>query len=75
MNKLKEKVSAIRGLPIEKFKKRFNEMYNSANDEEKKEIIRLFEEGTDELISRLDAFIEETTRMIEHDKMRELQFA
>ena len=75
MNELKEKVSAIRGLPIEKFKKRFNEMYDTANEEEKKEIIRLFEEGTDEFISRLDAFIEETKRMIEHDKMRELQFA
>ena len=73
MNKLKEKVSAIRGLPIEKFKNRFNEIYDIANDEEKKEIIRLFEEGTDELVSRIDSFIEETTKMLELDNALELQ--
>jgi len=65
MNELKENMIAIRYLPIEKFKNRFREMYDSANDEEKEQIIRLFEEGVDKHVSKVDSFIEETTMKLE----------
>jgi hypothetical protein len=68
MNKLKEKVRSIRYLPIKEFKKRFSEMYDFANDDEKEEIIRLFEEGVDEHISKVDSFIEETRMMMKLDE-------
>jgi len=62
-----EKVKALRSLPIEEFEKRFSDMYDSANDEEKEEIIRLFKEGVDEFIKKVDSFIEDTTKMLELD--------
>jgi hypothetical protein len=71
MNDLKENMIAIRTLPIEKFKIRFSEMYDSANDEEKREIIRLFEEGIDEHILKVDSFIEKTTKMLKGNEMFE----
>jgi len=73
MNELKENMIAIRYLPTEKFKKRFSEMYHIASDEEKKEMIRLFEDGVDEHISKIDSFIEETTMMLKHEEMFEEQ--
>ena len=72
MNELKEKMIAIRYLPIEKFKKRFSEMYDTANDDEKKEIIRLFEKGVDEHIMKIDSFIKETKMKLKHEEMLEL---
>jgi len=73
MNELKENMIAIRYMPIEKFKKRFNEMYDSANNEEKEQIIRLFEEGIDEHIFKIDSFIEETTMKLKLDEILETQ--
>ena len=61
----------LRSLPIEKFKKRFREMYNFANDE-KKEMIHLFEEGVDEHILKVDSFIEKTRRKMQLDEVFEL---
>ena len=72
MNELKEKMRSIRYLPVKEFKKRFSEIYDSANGDEKIEIIRLFEEGVDEHILKVDSFIEETRRMMKHDEMLEL---
>ena len=74
MNELKEKMKAIRYLPIEKFQKRFNEIYDTASDSEKNEIIRLFEKGVDEHIQKVDSFIEETTMMLKHDEICDLQY-
>ena len=64
MSELKEKMMSIRYVPIKEFKKHFCEMYDSANDDEKEEMIRLFEEGVDEHILRIDTFIEETRMMM-----------
>ena len=70
-----EKIKELRSLPLWEFEKRFSEMYNAANEAEKDEIISSFRKGTHELISRIDSFIEETTRMLEYDKMHKLQYA
>ena len=67
-----EKIKELRSLPIEEFKKRFSEMYDSANDDEKEEIIRLFEEGVDEHILKIDSFIEETKIKMKLDETLEL---
>ena len=58
-----DKINRICSLPIRKFEMRFNEMYHAANDAEKDEIIRSFRKRTHEHIKKVDAFIEETTRM------------
>ena len=67
-------MTSIRCLPIEQFEIRFNEMYDNASDNEKEEIIRLFKEGVDKHIKKVDAFIAETTMMLKHDEMLELQY-
>ena len=68
-----EKVKKICSLPIRKFEKRFNEMYDSANEDEKDEIIRSFKNGVHEHIKKVDVFIEETTRMLELENALEPQ--
>jgi len=73
MNELKEKMTSIRYLPIEQFEVRFNEMYDNASENQKEEIIRLFKEGVDKHIKKVDTFIEETALMMKHDEMLELQ--
>jgi len=73
MKTIDEKIKKICSLPIRKFEKRFNEMYDSANDVEKDEIIRSFKKSTNEHIKKVDAFIEETTKMLELDNVLEPQ--
>ena len=73
MNELKEKMASIRYLPIKQFEERFNEMYDNASENEKEEIIRMFKEGVDKHIKKVDAFIEETVQMMKHDEILELQ--
>ena len=67
MNTIDKKVNRICSLPIRKFEMRFNEMYNAANDAEKDEIIHSFRKRTHEHIKKVDAFIEDTTRMLNLD--------
>ena len=69
-----EIIKCLRSLPIEDFKKRFNEMYDPANDNDKEEIIRLFKDGVDKHIEKVDAFIAETTMLLKHDEMLDLQY-
>jgi len=63
MKTIDEKIKKISSLPIRKFEKRFNEMYDVANEAEKDEIIRSLKKSTNEHIKKVDAFIEETTRI------------
>ena len=69
-----ERIKGLRSLPLEEFEKRFNEMYYPANDDEKDEIIRLFEKGVDEHIMKVDSFIKETKMKLKHEEMLEVQF-
>ena len=67
-----KKINALRSLPIEEFKKCFCEMYGSANDNEREEIIRSFKKSTNEHILKVDTFIEKTRRMMKLDEALEL---
>ena len=64
------KINELRSLPIEEFKKRFSEMYDSANDGERDEIIRSFKKNTEEHILKVDSFIEETMKIMKHNEAR-----
>jgi hypothetical protein len=48
--RMEEKIKKLCSLPIEKFKKEYTEMYDSANEDEKKEIISLFKKNANDLI-------------------------
>ena len=73
MNELKEKMKSIQYLPVKEFKKHFSKMYDSASNDEKEDMIRLFEEGIDEHILKIDSFIEETRMKMKFDEMLEPQ--
>ena len=55
----------------EEFKTHFKELYQSANDDDKDEMIRLFENGVEKHISKIDSFIEKTTLKLKFDEMFE----
>ena len=73
MNELKEKMKSIQYLPVKEFKKHFSKMYDSVNNDEKEEMICLFEKGIDEHILRIDSFIEETKMKMKFNEMFEPQ--
>jgi len=68
----KEKLKEIQALPVEEFEKRFDEIYDSANDDEKSEIMRLFKENMNESILDTKTFIKETYYKIQLSEMLEI---
>ena len=68
-----EIIKRLRSLPIEEFEKCFNEMYDSANDDEKEQIIRSFKKSTNEHILKVDSFIKETSMKLKLDEILETQ--
>jgi hypothetical protein len=69
---MEEKINKLRLLPIEEFQKGYTYMYNSANEDEKEDIIRIFKKDANELISKIDLFIEEAKMMMKQEEMLEL---
>ena len=70
--KMDKQINALHSLSIEEFKKRFSEMYGSANDNEKGKIMRSFKRRTNEHILKVDTFIEETRRRMKLDEALEI---
>ncbi|MDR1056772.1 MAG: DUF5053 domain-containing protein [Prevotellaceae bacterium] len=62
----------LKVLPIEEFKKKFNEIYHAANDAEKAEIMQLFKKDATEHTKKLNRFIEETTLKMQLGDMIEI---
>ena len=70
--KIEIELKAIQELPVEEFERRFNELYDPANDDEKAEIMRLFKKNMNESILEMRAFIKETSLKMRLDNMLEI---